>query len=144
VEAIIQLHELINRGDVSAVADGFAEETRNHGLPVGREGVRQVLADIYRTFPDWRMEILELVTVDDTVVVRCRVSGTHGGVGELPVNGDLLVGVAPTRRRFEVQHIHWYKLRDSRIVDHYANRDDLGMMQQLGLLPAGGRPGDHE
>jgi hypothetical protein len=39
-----------------------------------------------------------------------------------------------------VQHIHWYKLLDGKIVDHYATRDDIGMMQQLGLLPAIERP----
>ncbi len=48
----------------------------------------------------------------------------------------MLVGVEPTGKRFEVSHIHWYTLRDGKIVEHYANRDDLGMMRQLGLLPA--------
>jgi hypothetical protein len=44
-----------------------------------------------------------------------------------------LVGVEPTRKRFEVQHIHWHRLRDGQFVDHYAVRDDLGMMSQLGF-----------
>jgi predicted ester cyclase len=48
----------------------------------------------------------------------------------------MLVGVEPTGRRFEAQQIHWYKMRDGKIVDHYANRDDLEMVRQLGLLPA--------
>ena len=51
------------------------------------------------------------------------------------MNGGMLVGVQPTGKRFEVSHIHWYTLRDGKIVEHYANRDDLGMMQQLGLVP---------
>jgi predicted ester cyclase len=74
--------------------------------------------------------------VHDVVVVRCKVSGTHRGVGKLSVNGRMLVGVPPTGRRFEVSHLHWYRLREGKIVDHYGNRDDLGMMQQLGLLPS--------
>jgi predicted ester cyclase len=58
----------------------------------------------------------------------------------MPVNGGLLVGVEPTGRHFEVQHIHMLRIGGGKIVDHYANRDDLGMMQQLGLLPTpGGR-----
>jgi hypothetical protein len=32
-------------------------------------------------------------------------------------------------------HIHWYKVRNGKIVEHTANRDDIGMMRQLGLLP---------
>jgi predicted ester cyclase len=88
------------------------------------------------TFPDWKMEILDLVAEGDVVVARCRVSGTHKGVGKRPVNGALLMGAEPTGRRFEVQHIHWYRVRDGKITDHFTNRDDLGMTQQLGLLPA--------
>ena len=95
-----------------------------------------MLEDIHRTFPDMRLEIVDLLAAGDAVIVRCRFSGTHEGVGQLPVNGGLLVGVAPTHKHFEVQHIHWYELRAGKIVDHYATRDDIGMMQQLGLLPA--------
>ena len=42
----------------------------------------------------------------------------------------------PTERRFEVQHIHMMQVRGGEVVEHFATRDDLGMMQQLGLLPA--------
>jgi len=45
------------------------------------------------------------------------------------------LGMAPTQKHFQVQHIHWYKVRDGKIVEHTANRDDIGMMRQLGLLP---------
>jgi predicted ester cyclase len=129
-------HDKLNRGDWQAAAEEYAEDARNFGRPVGRGGVRQVLEDIHRTFPDMRLEIVDLVAIGDAVIVRCKFSGTHDGVGQLPVNGGLLVGVAPTHKHFEVQHIHWYQLRDRKIVDHYATRDDIGMMQQLGLLPA--------
>jgi hypothetical protein len=35
-----------------------------------------------------------------------------------------------------VQHIHWLTLRDGLIVEHRACRDDVGRMNQLGLMPA--------
>lgn len=69
----------------------------------------------------------------ENVVVRCRVSGTHRGIGRLPVNGGKLVGVEPSGERFEVQHIHWFKIRDGRLVNQHAVRDDLSVMSQLGL-----------
>jgi predicted ester cyclase len=50
------------------------------------------------------------------------------------MNGGMLVGVPPTGRHFEVQHIHMLQVRDGKIVEHFASRDDLGMMQQLGLI----------
>jgi predicted ester cyclase len=133
-------HDRLNRGDWQAATEEFAQDTRNFGKPVGQVGVRNVLEDIYRTFPDWRMEIVDIAATGDSVIVRCKVSGTHRGVGKIPVNGGLLVGVAPTQKHFEVQHIHWYILHGGKIVDHYATRDDIGMMQQLGLLPAVSRP----
>ncbi len=136
VAAIRAHHDLLNQGKVAEAVAYFAEDTRNHGVPVGRKGVLRVLTDIYTTFPDWRMEIVSLDAVGDDVVVRCIVSGTHRGIGKIPVNGGLLVGVPPTGKSFKVQHIHWYTLKNALIVEHRANRDDVGMMQELGLLPA--------
>jgi len=85
-------------------------------------------------FPDFRLDIVDLTAKDDVVVVRCRESGTHLGVQKLPVNGGLLMGVAPTHKHFEVEVMHWYIMRDGKIIDHYGARDDIGMMQQLGVL----------
>jgi len=123
-----------NRGDLRAAVQVFASDTRNFGHPVGRDRVLVVLEDVYNTFPDWKIEVVEIATEADNVVVRCRVSGTHRGVARLPVNGGMLAGVKPTGKHFEALHIHWYKLGDGKIVDHYATRDDIGMMVQLGLL----------
>src|SRR5438552_6948804 len=76
-----------------------------------------------------------MVAKEDSVVMRCKVGGTHRGVGKIPVNGGMLVGVTPTGKHFETDHIHWLKFRDGKIADHYATRDDIGMMRQLGLIP---------
>ena len=100
--------------------------------------ILRIVEDIYTTFPDWRQELIDIVAEGDTVVVRSRVCGTHRGVGKLPVNGGLLVGVPPTEKSFIVEHIHWYVMRDGQVVDHYATRDDLGMMRQLGLVTPNG------
>ena len=135
-ETIRRHHAVLNTGNVAAASAFFAEDTRNHGVPVGRKGVVRVLTDIYTTFPDWRMDVDDLAAVDDDVIVRMTVTGTHKGVGRIPVNGGLLVGVPATGKSFKVQHIHWYTLKDGLITEHRANRDDVGMMQELGLLPA--------
>ena len=133
-EVIRRYLEHINRGDAKAAAAEYATDAKNFGRPVGREGIETRLQDIFTTFPDWHMEILETTAAGEVVVVRCKVSGTHRGVGTMPLNG-MPVGVAPTGKRFEVTHMHWHTLRDGKIVEHYANRDDLGMLRQLGLLP---------
>ena len=140
--------ELMNRGDWKQAAGFFATDVRHHlgnwqsgseAIVSGPKVLTDNLEDIFRTFPDWKMEIVEMVAEGDSVVVRCRVSGTHQGVATKAVNGGLLVGVPSTGKHFQVQHIHWYKIRAGKIIDHSTSRDDLGMMQQLGLLPARSR-----
>jgi len=128
-------HDALNRGDITAAVEISAEDCLNHGRPAGRQRVEAVLRDIYTTFPDQKFEILDAIGVGDDVVVRVIASGTHSGVSRLPVNGALLMGVEPTGRSYKVQHIHWYRMKDGQVQDHRANRDDLGMLQQLGILP---------
>lgn len=132
---IEQHHAILNNGDMEGAAQFFAPDARNHGYQIGREGVLFVLNDIQRTFPDVRMNIIDLLADGEWVVARCQFSGTHRGVAQFPHHGGLLVGVEPTGRRFEVEHIHMFRMQNGLIIDHHATRDDVGMFQQLGLLP---------
>jgi len=134
VAVVKRYYAAINRGDAKAAAAEYADDAKNFGRAVGRQGLEVRIVDILKTFPDWHMEILEIADAGDVVVVRCKVSGTHRGVGTMPMN-NMPVGAQPTGKRFEVTHMHWHKLRDGAIVEHYANRDDLGMLRQLGLVP---------
>ncbi len=127
--------EASNLDDLDAAAGFFAEETCNHGRPVGRAGVRMVLQDIKTTFPDLQITVLQIIADGEWVCSRTTFAGTHLGVSKFPVNGAVLTGLPPTGRRCEVQHIHLMQVRDGKIVEHFANRDDLGMAQQLGVLP---------
>ena len=134
IRTIEAYHEAFNRGDLAAAAAAFSDPTTNHGRSVPRARIRLVLEDIHTRFPDAKLQIDKIVAVDDQVIVRNTYSGTHLGVGKIPVDGGLLVGVPPTGKRFSVQVIHWFTMEDDLIVDHRANRDDVGMMVQLGLI----------
>jgi steroid delta-isomerase-like uncharacterized protein len=130
-----RFNEAFNRGDLDAAASCFAEDCQNHGRRVGRAGVRKVLEEIKTNFPDASLTTLNSVAEGEWVVVRCTYRGTHRGTSRFPVDGGMLVGVQPTGRTFEVQHIHMYRVLDGKIAEHFASRDDVGMMRQLGLLP---------
>lgn len=67
--------------------------------------------------------------------VQCFAPQVINGMGRLPVNGGLLVGVPPTGKRFAADHIHLLRLQGGLVCEHYACRDDIEMMRQLGLLP---------
>ncbi len=71
----------------------------------------------------------------------CEVTfrGTHLGILRLvpPLTGPDL---APNGKTFQVKHIHRFRLRYGKIIEHFAVRDDLGMFQQLGHLRALSEP----
>lgn len=125
-----------NRGDIEGAAGCFSRDACHLGRWVGRLGVRRILQDIRGTFPDAILETIDVVAAGDQVVEHGYFSGTHTGIAKLSVNGGWLVGAPPTNRQFLVHHVHICRVKDSEIVDHFGMRDDIGMMQQLGLLPA--------
>jgi predicted ester cyclase len=127
--------EAFNRHDADAASRPFAPDCLNHGRVAGPEGLSAVLGDIYARFPDVVLTPLTWVIEGDWVTVRGTYSGTHRGVGRLPIDGGMLIGVPPTQRSFAVQHIHMFRIIGGKIIEHWANRDDVEMMRQLGLLP---------
>lgn len=133
---LLRMFESIESKGFPAQSEFFAPEPRNHGFQVTREDIRAILEDIVATFPDVKLKPLQLVAENDWVVARCLFSGTHTGVGRHPfVHHGLLAGVPPTGRSFEVQHIHMMRFKDGLIIEHFADRDDIGMIRQLGLIP---------
>jgi hypothetical protein len=76
---------------LSAYPAYLAEDAKNFGRSVGRDGFRRVLEDIFTTFPDWHVEIVETVTEGDSVVMRCKVSGTHRGTWPIKSIGPQIV-----------------------------------------------------
>lgn len=136
IELLARYADLGRRGDHAAQAAFWSPEAVNNGRPMKPEMIGTILADIFRTFPDYNSVVVEQRALGDTVVTLSRVSGTHRGVAQTNFNGGLLLGATPTGRRFEVLSTHWWRFNESgQIVWHQATRDDLGMMRQLGLIP---------
>ena len=50
---------------------------------------------------------------------------------------DAKVGQAfpPTGRTFASTQTHWLRIADGQVIEHWANRDDLGTALQLGWVP---------
>jgi predicted ester cyclase len=132
---IRKMFAAVERDGLTAQATFFADRLTNHGMPVDRDSVRVILQDIATTFSDANFEMMNIIAEADWVVVQCLLRGTHSGVGEHPfVHDGLLTGVPPTGKSICVQHIHMFRLQDGQIVEHWANRDDVLMMRQLGLF----------
>ncbi|HET6867635.1 MAG TPA: ester cyclase [Solirubrobacteraceae bacterium] len=78
-------------------------------------------------FPDFEMEIVELVAEGDAVVGHFRCSGTHRGEW---------LGVPATGRRFEgVDEIYIFHVEDGKLSRAIGVEDNLTRMRQLGIVP---------
>ena len=124
-----------NRQDAVAAAAFYAEDASNHGRVAGRAGMQAVFETLYRVFLDFHYRILESTAEDDRVVCKCEMTGTHLGQ---PLHAQafsgMLTGVPPTGKSVKVLQFHSFRIRDGLIIEHAAVRDDMGMVQQLGLV----------
>src|SRR6516225_7440283 len=77
---------------------------------------------------DLEVVIDHVVAEGDFVATRVSARGIH--------NGDL-AGIAPTGKHVEFTASDMFKLSDGRIVESWHNVDDFGLLQQLGVIPAG-------
>ena len=121
---------LFGRGDLEAVDQYLSDDFVNHDPPFGvtadREGMRAAGATFRAAFPDWHSDLHLLVAEADLVAEHFTARGTHQGE---------IMGVAPTGREIALPGINIFRLRDGRIAERWGRLDDLGFLQQLGVLP---------
>jgi predicted ester cyclase len=117
------------RAQVSAeiFAPDFYDPTNPPGMQHGLDGHRAVVSFFFSSFPSMKWRIESLVAEGDKVVVQTTMTGRH--------QGDFF-GVSPTGIDVSVPGIHILTLRDGKIVLHEGVNDDLGLMRQLGVVPA--------
>jgi predicted ester cyclase len=85
---------------------------------------------------DFGFDIHEIVAEGDLVALHCTMTGTHDGTFVLH-DGDGRVETAypATGRSFAVTHSHWFRVAEGKVIEHWANRDDLLQGLQLGWFP---------
>ncbi len=129
---IVRRHlERLSAGDAEGAAALWADTARNHGRPVTRADLEGILRSL-RGLRE-RHTIHEMIGEGEWVAVRTTCEGVHAIEPPVPVNGGIFVGIPATGRTYTVQHIHLFRVVGGKIVEHWANRDDLGAARQLGL-----------
>lgn len=87
-------------------------------------------------FSDLTWEVHDTVHEGDLVVVHATMSGRHTGPFVAYGPDARVKAVFPPRgRTFAVTQTHWFRMRDGKVAEHWANRDDLAMGEQLGWTP---------
>jgi hypothetical protein len=84
---------------------------------------------------DVTWDIHEVVAERDLVTVHATMRGHQSNPHTLYDADGNEAQVMPNRgRAFAVTQSHWFRVRDGQVIEHWANRDDLGMAMQLGWL----------
>ncbi len=135
-QALVQrlFEEVFNLKQLDRADELVAPDYLDHGAVPGQgpglEGAKQQRWAMYfAAVPDLHAMIDDLAAEGDKVVVRYTVEGTQQG--ELP-------GVPPTGKRFRISGISIYRLAEGKIAEQWEQMDMLGLMQQLGVIPAPG------
>jgi predicted ester cyclase len=135
------LEQSFNEGSFELIDQLVASEAVNHdpATPAEMRALRgpEVLkrtASMYRAaFPDVRMTVDDVIAAGDKVVLRWHSEGTHRGE---------LAGLAPTGARGWVTGISIDRWKDGKIVEAWAEWDNLGLARQLGAAPPEGSVGE--
>jgi predicted ester cyclase len=110
--------EVVRGQDVDAL-----DEVASEGFA---RGAREWVGPFRRSFPDFDMEIVDLIAEGDKVVAHFKCSGTHDGEWR---------GIAPTGNRFEgIDEIYVFRVENGKLASAVGVEDNLARMRQLGLV----------
>ena len=125
------IEEVLNQQHLTAteelVAEDFVELDPFPGQGPGREGLKQVLSMFFAGFPDQQWTIEEMIAEGDKVVTRFTFRGTHQGE---------FLGIPATGRQVAVKGVVIDRFVNGKMQDSRILMDTLGLMQQLGAIPA--------
>ena len=134
--------EIFNRKNLAVCDEIMAEDFVEHavapfaqsapGRVNGPRAMRATAEWLLAQVPDLHMTVEAIVAEGDTVAVRVLSEGTNLG----PLNGL----APPTGKRFVARQSHWFRVADDKLVEHWATREDLPTMLQLGIIQPPGEP----
>jgi predicted ester cyclase len=124
------IDEIFVAGSVAAVDELIAPDAVFHTYPFGddpRAGMRAALERVAAGLSDAVFTVHEMVAEGDLVCVRLTSAATQSGP---------FIGLPPTGRRYEIEELHPFRVRDWHVVEHWHQVDQLAMLRQLGAGPA--------
>ena len=125
--------EVQSGGNIDAIDELCSPEFVNHSapprVPSNCEGVKQLTAMFRQAFPDSYLTVEDMVAEGDKVATRKTFHGTHQGE---------FMGIPPTGQQVSIGLIDIVRIADGQVVEHWSMGDNLGMMQQLGVIPQSG------
>jgi predicted ester cyclase len=129
-QTVQAFHQAAERRDGSAfelVAENFVQHAAG---PQGRDGFRQTAATLDHDLDRPTATIHRVVAQDDLVVVHLTMHGRH-----VASTMPLLAGLPPTGNAIAWDFMHIWRVVDGSLVEHWACRDDVALLAQVGGRP---------
>lgn len=122
--------EVWSEGNLDVLSELMASDIGGQlpGIPElrTREDYKEAVQTYRAAFPDFDVEVTEIVSTDDVVTIRYTVRGTHEGE---------LMGIAPTGTEVEMNGSAIIHLEDGRVVEEWNYGDMISLLQQVGAMP---------
>ena len=124
--------EGFNEGNLDVVDEIVAPDVVTHDpiildVPTGPDSIRGGIEMIRKAFPDFRVEVLDLVAEGDKVASFLSMSGTN--------TGDYRRGGA-THRKGTMRAFFLWRIADGRLAESWGMADRFQFLQQLGVVPS--------
>lgn len=122
--------EALHQRDLDAVRANVAPDARFYGWApevLDADGHKAFMSALLSSFPDSSFIVDDVIADGDKVAVRHRLQGTH--------QADFQ-GIPATGRPVEVNAIVIFRIENGMVAEAWLNADIMGMMQQLGVVPA--------
>ena len=124
------IEQAFNDGNLAVIDELVASGFINHVAPAdvhGRDGMKTFVTTYRTAFPDYACTIDDQVAEGDKVVTRWTVRGTQQGE---------LMGIPPTGKQVRLPGVVVDRIANGQLVETWLQADVLGMLQQLGVVPA--------
>ncbi|HEV7721587.1 MAG TPA: ester cyclase [Iamia sp.] len=130
-DVVEDLYRRMQAGDAGAMDDLVAVDMVNHAAgPQGRAGLRAILDVIETDIGPVEVDHHHLVAEGELVAHHMTMRGHHRA-STMP----LLAGTPATGQTVTWTYMHLWRVVDGQIVEHWACRDDLGLLAQIGAWP---------
>ena len=122
--------EVWNQGNLAAIDELFAPSYIRYDPAApeakGLAGFKQLVVRLRTAFPDLHFTLEEIIAEDDKVMTRALLRGTHRGE---------YWGIAPTGKPVAVMGMVVLRIAQGKFQEGWLMMDNLGLLQQLGVVP---------
>jgi len=123
----------VDTGDVGVIDEFVQPGYEDHNPPPfqgearGADGARDAFSYALKAFSDFHHEIHDQFADGDVVITRVSGHGRHTGE---------FMGIPPTNKDVSMEGIAIHRIADGKVVEHWSQVDALGLLTQMGAIPA--------